>query len=302
VQWWKVESSVGNVNCLAWSADGNHLYYGDGNSVGRIGNINLAYDFAHADVSGTDFILNTGSHGFSALVTGIAPDPNETDRLMVTLGQYGGTGKVQVTESATSAMTFTNVWNPGAGLTAMPVYDGVIHADNNDVMVVGTEYGVMATDDGGATWAFENNGMARVPTFTVRQQTMTWDDNPFGPDYVENQWVIYAGTHGRGFFRTETLLGLAPGPEGAAALTGLSVFPSPASSTATVGFSLPDRAEAVLTVYDMNGRAVQQLKQGMLAPGAHRVELDVRQLGAGTYLVALQAGTEQRIARFVVSH
>ena len=301
-QWWKVENAVGNVNCLAWSNDGNHLFYGDGNVIHRVSGFNDAYDFDHADVSGASFALTTAATSLGAVVTGIAPDkdPFDGNRLMVTLGQYGGTGKVRLSTNATTAMTFSNIWNPGTGLTGMPVFDGVIMPGNDDIMVVGTEYGVMATDDGGSTWTFENTGMARVPTFTVRQQTMTWNTNPYGPDYVTNQWVIYAGTHGRGIFRTETLLGMSPGAGSNVGLGDLTVFPNPVDGIATLGFALNDRKDVSVNVFDMDGRLVFTRKPTSMAPGAQRLTLDASSLEVGAYVVELTAGTDRRTTRFVV--
>lgn len=301
-QWWKVIPTVGNVNCLAWSNDGNHLFYGDGGTVGRISGFNNAYDFDHADVAGANYALTTASTSVGAIVTGLAPDKDEFDgnRLMVTLGQYGGTGKVRLSTNATSAMTFSSIWNPGTGLTGMPVYDGVIMPGNDEIMVVGTEYGIMATDDGGSTWTFENTGMARVPTFAVRQQSMTWNTNPYGPDYVTNQWVIYAGTHGRGIFRTETLLGMAPGVGSTVALGDITVYPNPVHDVATLGFAINDRKQVGVKVFDMEGRSVYEQQPSNMAPGEQRVRVDVRTFDVGTYVAEVTAGTERRVARFVV--
>jgi len=88
-----------------------------------------------------------------------------------------------------------------------------------------------------STWTFENTGLDRVPVFQVRQQTLTWDYNPYEIDYVTNQGVIYAGTHGRGAFRTEKFLSIAPLQGGSGAqgeVSDLTIFPNPASITTTI--------------------------------------------------------------------
>ena len=305
VQWWQVATNIGNVNCMAWSKSGNHLFCGVGNNVVRISGFNGAYDFDHADLTGANYgstMSVTSSASLGAVVTGLAPDPNDDTRLMVTLGQYGGSGKVRVSTNATGAMNFTSVWNVPTGLNGMPVYDGIIHAGNPNIMVVGTEFGIMATDDGGTSWAFENNNIPGVPTFAVRQQKMKWDTNPYGPDYVTNPWVIYAGTHGRGIWRTETLLGIQPGITPNDPLSTLTVFPNPVTDQATIGFSLNDRNAVSLRVYDMNGRLVVQQDLGARAPGTHRITVDMRQQVTGAYIAEMTAGASRRTARIVVQH
>ena len=74
---------------------------------------------------------------------------------------------------------------------------------------VGTEYGVFVTDDGGASWSINNSGMANeadqlaAPVFDLKQQTrqeLAWGD-------VSNYGEIYAASHGRGLFTTQSLHG-----------------------------------------------------------------------------------------------
>ena len=186
----------------------------------------------------------------------------------------------------------------------MPVYDGLIHYENPDIFVVGTEFGVMATDDGGTTWTFENTGLDKVPTFQVRQQRWTWNTNPYGPDYLTNQGVIYAGTHGRGAFRSETFLSVAdrPGVAGGSAVIGdLSFFPNPAQVQTTVVFDYAERREVVITVFDLNGRAVRTQRAASFGQGRNRIEIGVTDLATGTYVVELRSGSVKRTGRLVVS-
>ncbi|MCB0794467.1 MAG: T9SS type A sorting domain-containing protein [Flavobacteriales bacterium] len=310
VQWMKVaNNAMGNVNVLEWSADGDHLFWGtsDGN-VYRLSGFNNVYSFDQGDVLlGTDYSLDgpTPIMTGGSVITGLSSDPSDPSRLLVSTGGYGGSNKVRLITNATTTPAVGNLWNVPLELTGMPVYDCLIHATNNDIMFVGTEWGVMGTDDGGASWTFQTNGMPRVPVFALRQQTWTWDSNPYGPDYVTNPYVIYAGTHGRGAFKTETFLSLPPSPSstGSNEESGLavSVFPNPVAMDATVAFSLDGRNDVSITIYDMKGSVVRNERPTSYGPGEHRVTMNVADLLNGTYMVEVRAEGKRSVGRFVVS-
>ena len=63
------------------------------------------------------------------------------------------------------------------------------------------------------------------------------------------------------------------------------VYPSPASTTATIGFTLPTGEDARVEVLDLLGRRVATLGDGFRAAGAHTVTLDAAALPSGGYVV-----------------
>ncbi len=77
---------------------------------------------------------------------------------------------------------------------------------------------------------------------------------------------------------------------------GLSVAPNPSRGDARVRLELPAASEVSVEVYDLLGRRVATLAQGSYGPGVHTLELP-GSVAAGTYLVRLQAGGEQRVQR-----
>ncbi|MEM6785622.1 MAG: PA domain-containing protein [Bacteroidota bacterium] len=66
-----------------------------------------------------------------------------------------------------------------------------------------------------------------------------------------------------------------------------SVYPNPVSTTATVGFTLPVAEQARVEVFDLLGRRVATLADGLRAAGEHRVTLDAAGLPSGVYVVRL---------------
>ncbi|MEP0546240.1 MAG: PA domain-containing protein [Rhodothermales bacterium] len=80
-------------------------------------------------------------------------------------------------------------------------------------------------------------------------------------------------------------------PEGTFVLE--SAYPNPVASRATIGFELPTAQDVRLTVYDVLGREVATLVDGVRQAGAQSVELDVASLPSGVYVYRLSAGATQ---------
>jgi hypothetical protein len=95
------------------------------------------------------------------------------------------------------------------------------------------------------------------------------------------------------------LLSTAPGAEATAQTTeGLAlaaVAPNPVRGTAVVRYTLPETGRADLAVYDLLGRRLATLSEGLQPAGPHEARLDAAALGLanGVYVVRLttEAGT-----------
>jgi hypothetical protein len=89
--------------------------------------------------------------------------------------------------------------------------------------------------------------------------------------------------------------GPVSGEEGAAAPRSFSAdpaFPNPATSTATVRFSLDTEAEIALEVFDVMGRRVVAAAPERMAPGAdQQVRIETAALPSGVYVYRLTAST-----------
>ena len=77
-------------------------------------------------------------------------------------------------------------------------------------------------------------------------------------------------------------------PDGGYALA--PAYPNPSSSGTVIRFELPSAHRARLAVYDVQGREVKVLADGVRQAGAHAVTLDDLSLPSGVYLVRLEAG------------
>ncbi len=70
------------------------------------------------------------------------------------------------------------------------------------------------------------------------------------------------------------------------------IYPNPFNSTATINFSLNQRAEISLKVYDLRGRMVGLLVDGVINQGHHTAEWTAEDLSTGLYLVNLHNGVQ----------
>lgn len=68
-------------------------------------------------------------------------------------------------------------------------------------------------------------------------------------------------------------------------------YPNPFNPATKISFDLPEKSAVKLTVYDLLGRRVAVLAEGVTEAGTHEVEFDASALPSGLYFYRLDAGT-----------
>ncbi len=283
---------------------GNHIFVSGWDSkLYRFSGLDDVYEWTDCTVP--EAITRTTILSVGSVITGVAVDPNNPNHVVATLGGYGinAGGKIQETFDALSDdPSWSDVWFPGSNeLAKMPIYDAIIDAGDatGQTIVIGTEYGVWLTTDGGDNWTMENLGMApgaeaiAVPVFSMEQQwrtATTWSE-------PSNGGAIYAGTHGRGIFRSDNFLSTPAQVQVPMAPKTLRVYPNPASGQdATLeltGWNTP-----MVSVHDMQGREVYSVSA--VTQGVERVQLSTADLARGTYLVVVTEGARREATRLVI--
>ncbi|MEI7802208.1 MAG: T9SS type A sorting domain-containing protein, partial [Bacteroidota bacterium] len=289
-KWFKVGVTSGVVISMAVTPDGKTLFAGTENgNLYRIDGLDTTYvrdttgAFSPADVG----ITTTLIHQFGRFVTGVTVDKSDANHLVVTLGNYGNTDYVYESTDALSAAAFSNI--TGSGLPKMPVYCSAIDPTNPNTIIIGTELGIWATENGGANWAEQNNSMARVPVTKLRQ----------GP--VGNfQNVLYAATYGNGVLRTFGNAVLST-HEPEAKSTAIKVFPNPASDDLNfiAQFSLGN-TEIIANLIDMSGRIVKSENYGKHSLGVYTFKINVADVNTGNYLLQVIQEGKQSVSKVVV--
>jgi hypothetical protein len=68
--------------------------------------------------------------------------------------------------------------------------------------------------------------------------------------------------------------------------------PNPFNPSTTIRFTIPERCNVALDVYDASGRLVTRLADGVREAGTHSVEWNGRDVGSGVYFCRLTAGKQ----------
>lgn len=282
-KWYQLATFGGNVNCVEFSADGDMLFFGVGNALYRVKGLNTA-------VFDDTYEANPAAHGitFTSMpfnsqgtsVQGVACDPKYPNRLLIATGNYGFADHVFISRNANDVsanVKFTNITN---NLPGFPCYDAAIDYTDSSTFLLGTEYGLYASFDGGQNWSEQNNGLARVAIYQVRQYIDTrqpWTGSTY-----------YLATFGRGMYRSTSLTtGIKNTPK--KEVHPFSVFPNPASDFINVH----GLHEGLVKIYNMQGQCV--LSQTLNTNG----NLDVQALPKGNYILELNENGQRNITKFI---
>jgi hypothetical protein len=77
-------------------------------------------------------------------------------------------------------------------------------------------------------------------------------------------------------------------------------YPNPFNPTTVISYHLPTAVSVNLTVYDVLGREVETLANGMQTPGDHSVRFEGRGLASGVYFYLLKAGAFSETKKMVL--
>ena len=200
------------------------------------------------------------------------------DQLLVTFSNYG---RVSVWESLDGGTTW---FDREGDLPDMPVRWALYHPTAAGVAIIATEAGVWETTNLGA----EEPRWTPSPSFpTVSTYMLQWRAS-------DNQ--VMAATHGRGVFtafwdaNVVSNEGDASDPD-AVELT--AAYPNPFVDRTQFSLRLDDAQNVRVEVYDLRGRRVAVLHDGLLSASEHRFEVEAAGLAAGTYLYVAAGETFQ---------
>lgn len=177
---WTKLSSTGSTSSLSV------ITTTPGSSVGYAGSAGGAI-YRTSDVLGTGWSSVTGNYP-GGVVTDIAADRSNTNRVFVTRGAFG---QSRLYRSTSGGTTWSAV---GSGLPNVPANTVAIDPLQPARIFVGTDIGVYESSDGGDTFLAFSAGL---PLGLVVQD-LEIDDSPH---------VLVAGTFGRGAFRVNLQAG-----------------------------------------------------------------------------------------------
>ncbi len=130
------------------------------------------------------------------------------------------------------------------------------------------------------TWLATNNQLdGNKLSIDSIQLTNSPDSSVSGTIYLDNLVVVT---------KTSVPTGVESRPESLPERFALEQnYPNPFNPVTTIAFDLPAAAQIRLAVYDLLGREVAVLADGLQPAGRHRIAVDARSWGSGTYLYRL---------------
>jgi len=315
-EWIKVVDiggTMGTVSCMEFSKDGEHLFIGTyTGQLWRLSGFNSVYSPVWHDPASTgppgDSLIDWDRGHFSTTLTqidegfsgkavlGIAPGSiTDPDHLVVALG--GSTGRVEESNNATGGSpTFASIMGGGSGLPTMPYYSAVIDRDDANIIVVGGELGAYHSEDGGSTWVYASGDFGNVPVFDMGQNWRTYNEGCIKPG------SIYAGTHGRGIWTSDTYLNLDPGTDNLSIekfIPNITVYPNPMDDNGAIRFDLKTDSDVTVQIFNLQGQVVREIKQKGMNAGTNNLLFGASDLRAGTYIIRLTAGEMVETAKFI---
>lgn len=296
-EWYLIANSHGTSQVwdIEPTADGSSVFITNSSTIYRIDGLNTATYYKWSNPlsipSGITISNITGPVSNRA-ISSINLDPNDNNTALITLGNYGNTAYVYKGTNMLGSPTYTNITN---NLPAMPVYDGFIAISNQNLMFIGTDLGVYASDNGGTTWTSQTNATNKFPkvaTLALRQYIFPG----------RNSGSIYAGTHGRGFYECQqykTSINAVKTSNGAQIL---SSYPNPANESTNLKFNTKIAEDITVTIYDMTGKAIFTKVYSALSPGEQNVNIETAAIQTGSYIVTAKGTQTNAVLKLVVRH
>ncbi len=293
---------------VQFTKDGEHLYFALNNNLYRVSGFSGARTLGQLHGDSTDsYMLDYDMiFSFGNSINSINLDPNNADRVLVTLAGSSGSTVYLSTNATSSNPSFQT---KQGNLPVMPVFTGVFNWQDGNQVVVGTEYGVFSTEDitaASVSWDYQyNDYLYNASVMDIVQQDFENYQYEVNNHYgVENHGWLYIGTHGRGIFRSDAWKGPLSTPDpivsyGAETME-LSVYPNPAQHETRLKFVMTKAGMVDIQVYDLNGRLVKSQRSSQLPAGEHEMQLQVSDLQQGTYLIHLNANGESLSQKLIV--
>ncbi|MBL7789665.1 MAG: T9SS type A sorting domain-containing protein [Chitinophagales bacterium] len=237
--------------------------------------------------------------GITGPVGGLYVHQTNGNYVVATQIGFGGTNKVFLSTNGSSFV------GKQGNLPVMPVYTCAIDPEDEKHVVVGTEFGIWETEDISAAspvWREANKNIGRVPVFKLRVNHLN----------DENCTVLYAGSHGRGFWRV-------PFPKKGSSIctyekkvrSGIDyinnvnikfdIYPNPTTDKINISFESKMGANYTIAIYDIAGRVVKRMAYRAIS-GDNMINTDVSNLNNGKYIVRVEDGNNIVGGKIIVKH
>ncbi|MBP5642764.1 MAG: T9SS type A sorting domain-containing protein [Bacteroidales bacterium] len=311
-EWFPMSTITGIPTAVAMTSDGTTAFVGTAEgSFYTFTHLNDVFTAEQADVTNTlnpcvEMTEDVTTFAGRA-ITSISVNPANNNKVIVTLGNYGNTDYVYISNNGGTSFT------AATGLPAIPVYSSVIEKSTG-LYIVGTECGIY-TSENGTSWA--KSGEFSCPIMDLKQAWMENHDAVIDELYddagnvtyviypgIYNEGMLYAASYGAGLLKCGTYkeggdLGVVEN-EVTENSVQLNIYPNPVKENGNINITLTEGANVSYQIYDLSGRMVANSELGYYGQGEQTLTFNVSDLTSGSYIIRLQAGSKSETAKFLV--
>ena len=312
-----------------WTYASNGLDDFDVNSMGAVPNGTGGTNLFAGSCS--QLFISTNDGGFwqpanlLTLTLDYVATPNGSGGHNIFAGGYGGVWM---------STNYGTAWTPrNAGMLDQIVQGMAATANGTNLFAGGDPFGVYRSTDNGVTWHLVNNGLSDLRIHALLSPDGT---NLFaggvGGVYLSTDhgasWtsvgtglttgvsslavsqdgsMLIAGTNGFGVWKRPIaeMLQVVGVPPGGDRVTGVALYasrPNPFAGEAMIRYALPEAMPVRLAIYDVTGRSVRVLVDGVQNAGAREAVWDGRDesgsaVSPGLYVYRLEAGGVQLVRK-----
>ena len=192
---------------------------------------------------------------------------------------FAGTTDGGVFRSSDDGVSWEAVNN---GLTAPYPFDLAINSQGH--LFAATYYGVFRTMDNGDNWEDISSGIGAVFVRSIA---------------IAHDGIAYAGTEGGMVYKSSSSTTSIDEPSDVVpeAFTLAQNYPNPFNGGTRIGFQLTESGIVRLELFDVTGRRVATMLDGVLSAGQHHVMLRSSEFVSGIYFYRLENHAGEAITR-----
>ena len=289
-----IASGIGEIYQASHSKNLGYVYFAGNGGIRRLNNLATSiidsFQVSAKPCGRFRSALSwTSCSGVSGQMSDVFVDQTDSNWVVATQMGFGGTQKVFLSKNG---VDFTA---KQGNLPVMPVYSCVVNPDDKKNVIIATEFGMWETkniDVPSPIWEEQNMNIGRVPVFDLEIKKLRVEECP----------VLYAASHGRGFwrlkwpFKNDCDYTLKPRNPASIQLpanqVGFSfdIFPNPTTDFVNINFQCKKVKTYFIGIYDMGGRMVRRTSYRALT-GDNIIKTDVSALQNGNYIVRLEDET-----------
>ncbi|MCX6137637.1 MAG: T9SS type A sorting domain-containing protein [Ignavibacteriales bacterium] len=206
--------------------------------------------------------------------TDIEFDPSSSS---VAYCSFSGYGTSHIFASTDAGLTWSDI---SSNLPDIPVQSVTLDPAAPSQIYLGTDIGVYRSTNGGVFWEEFNDGMPPAMVLDLR--------------FSLKDHRLRAATFGNGVYQRKIPLPVSSGARTVNTLAPSAFalrpnYPNPFNPSTTIGFSIPHETRVSLAVFDIGGRLVGSLVDGLLSAGTYSVRWNADTFSAGVYLIRMTA-------------